>query len=371
MRKIKILNLAVIAASLVLTWSCKKSAPAQESGTYKTLTVSKGKSVLNKEYTSTLEGIENVELRPQVSGTITKICVEEGSKVRKGQVMFVIDQVPYKAALQNAIASVRSAKAALENAELTLKSKKQLREQKVVGDYDVSEAQNKYNEALATLQNAQASEVNARNNLSYTLVKSPADGVIGMIPYRVGALVSSSIEEPLTTVANNSKVYAYFSITESEMQRLISEYGSLSNALAHTPHVKLRLSDGSDYTHEGTVDAISGNVNPETGSVEMRATFPNPEGKLRNGGTATVVMPYEYSNVYVIPQEATFEMQDKVFVYKVVNGKTQSKEIKVLSMNDGTNYVVLSGLNTGDVIIAEGAGLLHDGISVSTKNEKN
>lgn len=368
-KTLQVFCFGMMALGIGMLTSCKKQVQQQASSEYKTLTITKSSSTLNKEYTATLEGEQNVEVRPQVSGTITKICVQEGANVKKGQVMFIIDQVPYKAALENAIASVNSAKASVANARLTLKSKKQLRAQNVVSDFDVEQAQNNLNEAIASLQNAQASELSARNNLSYTVVKSPADGVIGMIPYRVGALVSSSIEEPLTTVSNNNNVYAYFSITEAEMQKLIGDYGSLDEAKTHIPKVKLRTSDGAIYRYEGTVDAISGNVDATTGAVQMRATFPNPGNLLRNGGSATVIMPYDYDNAFVIPQEATYELQDKIFVYKVVNGKTKSSEITVLGMNDGQNYVVLSGLKVGDVIVAEGAGLLHDGIFVKSSNK--
>jgi membrane fusion protein (multidrug efflux system) len=344
--------------------SCNKKQTASMSGNYKTMTVTASDITLDHEYTAKLEGEQAVEIRPQVSGTITKICVDEGAHVSKGQTLFIIDQVAYKAALQTAEAQVNSARASLANYKLTLESKRELRKQNVVSDFDLNQAKNNVAEAQATLANAQAQVLSARNNLSYTVVKSPASGVIGMIPYRVGALVSSSIDQPLTTVSNNTNVRAYFSITENALQEIIDNYGSTSTALKRMPTVKLKTNSGNIYGHPGHVDAISGNVDSSTGSVSLRATFSNPEGLLRNGGNGTIVMPYVIKNKIIIPQEATYELQDKVFVYRVVNGKAKSTEIKVIEHSDGEHYVVLSGLSVGDRIISEGAGLVQEGIAI-------
>lgn len=337
----------VCACFLLLAQSCKEKKQETSSGGYKTLVVSPGRCVMEKEYTATLKGVQSVEVRPQVSGTITEIRVGEGERVRRGEVMFVIDQAPYRAALQTAEAAVASAVAAEANARLTLKSKEQLHAEGVVSDFDVAQA---------------------RNDLSYTEVKSPVDGVTGMMPYRVGALVSSSVEEPLTVVSDNSRVYAYFSVTEAEMQRLIADHGSFERAMSTLPKVELRMSDGTEYDGQGTVDAISGNVDSETGSVTLRATFANPSTLLRNGGSGTLVVPFERDSVIVIPQEATYEIQDKKFVYRVVDGKAKSTEVAVEPLNDGKAYVVTAGLKAGDGIVAEGAGLLSNGVQITAKN---
>lgn len=368
MKRLSSLLCATMAIAFSMTLSsCGKKTQQETESTYKTITVAKSGTTLQKEYTATLQGVQSVEVRPQVSGTIKKICVQEGAHVKRGQAMFILDQVPYQAAVAKAEATVNDAKASLASARLTLRSKQQLKQDRVVSDYDVEQARNTVNEAVATLENAEAQLMSAKNDLSYTVVRSPADGVIGMIPYRVGALVSSSIEEPLATVADNSDVHAYFSITESEMQKLISDYGSLEKAVKMMPKVQLRMSDGSVYEGYGKVDAISGNVDAETGSVTLRATFSNAKGKLRNGGTGTILMPYTINNSIVIPQEATYELQNKIFVYRVVNGKSKSTPITVLDINDGQHYVVTSGLNVGDVIVAEGAGLLKDGMTIKTR----
>ena len=362
-------NIAALVCAFValLSQSCKEKAATGAAGNYKTITANPSACVLEKEYTATLRGVQSVEVRPQVSGTITKICVSEGAHVKRGQTMFIIDQEPYRASLCAAEADVSSARAAVASAQLELEGKRQLRRSGVVADYDVSQAQCTLDEQLATLRNAEAKLATARTDLSYTEVKSLADGVIGMINYRLGALVSSSIDEPLTTVADVSSVHAYFSVTESEAQRLVADHGSLDKAIATLPCVKLRLGSGEELSAEGTVDAVSGNVAEATGSVAMRTTFANPSRILFSGGSATIVIPYKYTNRIIIPQEATYEIQDKKFVYRVVDGKTKSTEITVEPLSDGKRYVVTDGLKKGDGIVAEGAGLLSDGMEIKVK----
>ena len=212
--------------------------------------------------------------------------------------------------------------------------------------------------------------VNARNNLSYTEVKSPVNGIASMIPYRVGALVNSNITEPLVTVLVDSNVYADLSMTENQMLDLIQEYGSLQQAVEEMPQVELRMSNGEIYSQKGRIDAISGTITENTGAVNLRAVFPNENHLLRNGGSGEVLIPTTYKNCMVIPQTATYEMQDKIFVYKVVDGKAVSAEIVVKPQNNGTEYIVTSGLEEDDVIIAEGAGLVREGETVKVETDK-
>lgn len=324
--------------------------------------------MLQSDYAATVTGRQYVEIRPQVSGTITKICINEGATVRKGQLLFIIDQVPYKAALQTARANVETARAKLATAKLTASSKEELYKEKVVSAYDLQTARNAKAEAEAALAQARAEEVNARNNLSYTEVRSPVNGVASMIPYKVGALVNSSISEPLVTVSDDSSVYAYFSMAESQVLDLLQQYGSLQEAMKKMPEVELEMSNGKMFSHKGRIDAISGTVDSGTGSVSLRAVFPNSGNILRNGSSGRVILPSVHSNCIVIPQTATYEIQNKIFVYKVVNGYTKSSSIEVFKLNNGTEYIVESGLAVGDTIIAEGAGLAKEGIKVeSTK----
>ena len=362
-------TLLIVLAGLSIA-SCKSRTVEEETSDYKTLTVKLENRTLMQGYSARLDGQQVVEVRPQVSGLITRICIDEGQKVRKGQVLFVIDQVPYQAALAEATANVKSAEANLATAKLNLESTEVLREKNVVQDYDLNAARNELAVAEAALAQAQAQEMSARNNLSYTEVKSPVDGVASMIAYRVGALVSSSISVPLVTLSDDSNVYAYFSLNESQITSLTEQYGSLDEFMKRMEDVELQMAGGRMYGEKGHISAVSGIVTTGTGTVVLRADFPNDRGLLRSGGSATVMVPTTLAQVVVIPQRATYELQNKTFVYKVVNGKAQSAPVTLYRLNNGTEYVVEEGLQPGDVIIAEGAGLVKEGVNVNIKQGK-
>ena len=359
--------LTLLLGLLVLV-SCQEKKQEKAALVYKTMKVERSSQTVKVGYSATMKGREIVEIRPQVSGLITKILIAEGQKVHKGQSLFVIDQVPYQEALNTAEAALNSAKAAEQSAQLTYDSKKQLRDQQVISDYELQTAHQSLLSAQAQVAQAQAQVRNARNSLSYTVVKSPVSGVAGMIPYHVGALVSSNIAEPLISVCDDSEIWVYFSLSEREVTDLTMQYGSLEAFMQGMPDVSLSLSNGKEYGQKGRVDAVSGIVDASTGAVSLRAVFPNPQHLLRNGGTGTVVVSTVRDGVIVIPQTATFELQNKVFVYRVVDGKTAQTEIKVAPLDDGTTYIVESGLAEGDVIIAEGAGLLKEGLEVTIDN---
>lgn len=356
-------TLLIVLAALSIA-SCKTGTTAEEPSSYKTLTVKAENRTLVQEYSARLDGQQVVEIRPQVSGLITRICIDEGQKVRKGQVLFVIDQAPYEAALAQAQANVKSAEASLEIARLNLESTRVLREKNVVQDYDLHTAENELALAEAALAQAQAQELAARNDYSYTEVKSPVDGIAGMIAYRTGALVSSSIAQPLVTVADDSRMYAYFSMNESRISSLVEQYGSMDEFMKKMSDVELRMAGGGIYSEKGRISAVSGIVSAGTGTVVLRADFPNVRGLLRSGGSATVLLPSSLEQVVVIPQSATYELQDRTFVYKVVDGRAQSAPVKLYRLNNGKEYVVEEGLVPGDVIIAEGAALVKEGDSV-------
>ena len=359
----------ILLASATLLASCApKSAPtATIEKAYKVLEVSSSDRVLKTGYPASISGCQTVEIRPQVSGMITDILINEGDFVSKGQVLFVIDQTPYKAAYEISQANVKSAEASLSTAQLILDSNKELFEQGVVSEFDLMTSRNDLVEAEARLALARAEETNATNNLSYTEVRSPVDGVASMIPYRVGALVSSSITTPLVTVSDDSEVYAYFSMAENTMLDLIQEYGSLKEAIRLMPEVELIMSNGKKYPKKGRINAISGTISATTGAVSLRATFPNRGRLLRDGGSGKVVIPAVMKNSIVIPQSATYELQEKIFVFKVIDGKAVSAGINVLPQNNGVEYIVESGLQVGDVIIAEGAGLVREGATIKTE----
>ena len=359
--------IAILAAMLLLVTSCdtgKGQKPKANSQKLQTMVVSKKDMSLDRQYSARLTGRQIVEVRPQVSGCITRILIGEGNAVRKGQTLFIIDQVPYRAALEVAIAARKSAEARLATAKMNYENEKRLQEGRVVGDVSVETMRNAMLEAEAALAQAKAQEINAHNNLSYTEVKSPVSGVASMIPWHVGSLVSSNISEPLVTVADDSEIYVYFSISENQALDLIAQYGSIAAFISKAPAVSLRLNNGQNYDQKGHISAVSGTVDAQTGAVTLRATFPNVGGLLHHGSSATVVVPTHRKNCIVIPQEATYELQNRMFVYRVVDGKTKATPVTLYPQNNGQEYIVEEGIAEGDTIIAEGAGLLKDGIVI-------
>lgn len=320
----------------------------------------------SEQYPATIKGLQDIEVRPQVSGLIVKLCVDEGATVRKGQALFQIDPTQYKAAYDQAAASVKSAKANLETITATERNKKMLHDQKIISDFEYQTAVNNLLTAKANLAQAEAAYTAAKQNLDFCTVKSPSDGVIGTFPYRIGALVSPSISEPLTTVSEIGDMYVYFSMTEKQLLDLTRAGGTLKEQLEKMPAVKLQLADGTMYDAEGKIDAVSGVIDQTTGSVSMRAIFPNKQNILRSGGMANVVFPYTMSEIILIPQTATQEIQDKKFVYVLQPDSTlKHTEIQISNLNDGKNYIVTGGLKGGDQIVVEGVQTLQDGQKIS------
>ena len=271
------------------------------------MVVSRSDVSLQQSYSARLSGRQIVEVRPQVSGCITRICIGEGDRVRKGQPLFVIDPLPYRAALETAVAARQGAEARLATARMNYQSEMSLKESQVVSDFSLATMRNNLREAEAALAQAKAQERNARNSLSYTVVRSPLNGVASMIPWHVGALVSSTISEPLVTVADDHEIYAYFSISDNEAMGLVRKYGSVEQFIAHAPSVSLKVG-GEDYKSEGRISAMSGTVTSTTGAVTLRATFPNPQHLLHDGGSGTIKLPIYRPDCITIPQEATYEL---------------------------------------------------------------
>ena len=314
------------------------------------------------QYPATIKGLQDIEIRPQVSGFIVKLCVDEGATVRKGQALFQIDPTQYKAAYDQAKAGVESAKANLKTVTETEANKKMLHEQKIISDFEYQTAVNNLLTAKANLAQAEAAYAAAKQNFGFCTVTSPSDGVIGTFPYRVGALVSASVAQPLTTVSQIGDMYVYFSMTEKQLLALTKAGGTFYYQRVQMPAVKLQLSDGTMYDAEGKIDAVSGVIDQTTGSVSMRAIFPNKEHMLRSGGTANVLIPYNMENVISIPQSATVEIQDKKFVYVLQPDNTvKYTEIGIFNLDNGKEYLVTSGLNPGDKIVVEGVQSLKDG----------
>ena len=362
-------NFLTIAASLLLLASCaeKEQRVAQEAQQYKLLDIKKEDIALTSNYSASIRGRQDIKIVPRVDGHLTNVAITEGSKVKEGETLFIIDQVRYKADLESAKASVAVQKAVVATAKLTLDSKQALYKKNIVSEFELISAQNALKTAQAQLMQAQAQENSAQNNLSFTVIKSPSEGVVGKLPYRKGDYVSPNTQDGLTVVADNSEMYVYFSMSERQIMDLVVQYGSMDSALVNLPNIKLRLSNQTIYPHEGKIESISGIVDASTGAVSIRAAVPNDERLLLSGSSGSVIVPHIQNNAIVIPQEATFEIQNKVYVYRVIDGVTKSTIVTVDKINDGKQYIVTSGLNEGETIIAEGAGLVQEGITVKKK----
>lgn len=320
---------------------------------------------LTSSYPATIKGKQDVEIRPQVSGFITKVCVDEGSMVRKGQVLFIIDPTQYEAAARSAKAAVATAEAAVSTQQITVDNKRALNKKNIISDYDLAMAENSLASAKAQLASAKAQLISAEQNLGFTNVKSPSDGIVNDIPYRLGSLVSPSIATPLTIVSDITEMYVYASLTEKELLELVRKDGSQSAAVETYPEVQLQLSDGSTYDQKGKIETISGVINANTGAVSIRATFPNSNHLLRSGGMGNLIIPYHMENALVVPQKATTEIQDKKFVFlQQPDNKVKMNEITILNIDNGQEYVVTSGLKQGDLIVIENVGTLKDGQTI-------
>ena len=327
-------------------------------------------ATLQATYPAAIKGIQDVEIRPKVSGFITKVCVHEGQQVSAGQLLFVLDNETYQAAVREAQAAVNTARAQMNTAQLTYNNNKMLFEKKIIGQYELSTAANNYATSQAQLAQAEAALASAKENLSYCYVKSPSAGVIGSLPYKVGALVSASITQPLTTVSNISTVEVYFAMTEKDIMNLTKKAGGIHTAIADYPAVQLQLADGTIYDQPGKVVKVSGVIDPSTGSANMIAQFANPSMLLKSGGSGQIVVPTNATNSIVIPQEATSQVQDRVFVYVVgKDNKVKYTAITVNPQNDGKNFIVTSGLKVGDRIVVKGITTLQDGMEIQPITE--
>lgn len=323
-----------------------------------TMSVDYGSVDLEQSYPATIKGKTDIEIRPQVSGFITQVLVDEGQQVKKGQTMFVLDQVQFQAAVDQAQAAVNAAKTTLNSAKMTAAQKQALFDKNIISEYENSLAKNDLATAQSNLATAEAALTSAKKNLAYTVVTAPSDGVVGSIPFRQGSLASPSMQQPLTTVSDNNEVYAYFSLTEKDILGLTDNGArTLNEAIAGMPAVELRLADGSLYPESGRIATVSGVIGAGTGASTVRALFPNKNGFLRSGATGQVIFPTRTDHALTIPQQATFEVQNERFVY-VVNdsNKVVPTRITVSPVQDGKVFIVESGLNQGDVIAVEGIG---------------
>ena len=362
-----------MGALAALMTSCGGEATQQTAppAQVETKTISLGTANLEKEYPATIKGEKDTEIRPQVSGFITKVCVDEGDRVHAGQILFVLDQVQLQAAVRSAEAAVESAKSVVATQELTTKNKKQLFDKNIISDYEYQTAVLSLESAKAGLNQAEENLVNARKNLSYANVTSPIDGVVGNIPLREGSLVGPT-SQALTTVSNISNVYAYFSFNEKDLLEMTGNGAkNIDQAIKELPEVYFRMSNGEKYAVPGKVSTVSGVLNQVTGAATVRAIFKNTNGMLRSGSTGTILIPQPSEDLVIIPQKATYEIQNMTFVYTVNDScKAVSTPITISPVNDGKSYIVTSGLKPGDVIVTEGVGtVVREGTAIAPKQQ--
>ena len=371
MNKTKILLIAVLTVVLASCGGGKSGGkPNFGDNEYAVRTVQGQNADLQTTYPATIKGVQDVEIRPKVSGFITKLCVKEGQQVKAGQLLFVIDNVTYAAAVRQAKAAVNAAKAQLNTARLTYNNSEKLFKNNVIGSYELQSSKNAMESAAAQLAQAEAAYISAKQNLNFCFVTSPANGVVGDLPYRVGALVSASSQQALTTVSNNSTMQVYFSMTEKDLLDMTKTAGGVNAAISSYPAVKLQLADGSIYNHPGKVATVSGVIDPTTGTVSMRADFPNPERVLKTGASGSIVVPHTATSAVVVPQDAVVEVQDMHFVYVVgKDNKVKYTPVEINSQNDGKNYIITSGLHIGDRFVVNGVSSLQDGMEIKPLTE--
>ncbi len=358
-RKLSVMALSVATVAIMFP-SCKgkeNQQQQQEAPELAVMTVAEENTTLQTGMPTTLEGENDVEIRPQIQGFLTRVCVEEGQKVAKGQTLFVIDQVQLKAAVDAAQAAVAVAQANVNTTKTNMSNNKLLLDKNIISSSAYQTSVDTYNAAVANLHQAQASLTSARKNLSFTNVTAPTSGIVGTIPFKEGSLVSPSTL--LTILSNNSDMQADFSLNEKDILALTDNgRRSLQEAIAKMPAVTLRLANGEMYDRPGKIVAISGVIDPSTGAATAKAVFPNPTGMLHSGNTGEVMIPNIHPNSIVIPQNATYEVQDMRFVYVLGDSnKVHSVPITVADQNDGQSFIVTGGLKPGQTIVTEGVGI--------------
>lgn len=357
-RQMSVLTLSLLAtASLMYSCKGKGNQMEMQAPELAVMTIGEEDAQLETGYPATLKGENDVEIRPQISGFLTKVHVEEGQRVSRGQVLFTIDQVSLQAAVDAAKAAVEVAQANVNTAQTNANNNKILFDKNIISAPAYQTSVDALNAAKAQLNQANANLITARKNLSYSVVTAPEAGIVGTIDFREGSLVSPSTL--LTVLSNSSDMRASFSLNEKDLLNM-TDNGSrtIQEAIAQMPEVSLLLANGETYGQKGKIISISGVIDPSTGAATATAIFPNPNGMLRSGNTGQVLIPNLRTNAILIPQNATYEIQDMKFCYVVGDSsKVHSRPIQIAEQNDGKNYIVVSGLNPGDVIVTEGVGV--------------
>ncbi|SOD18008.1 efflux RND transporter periplasmic adaptor subunit [Pedobacter xixiisoli] len=357
--------LLVLAVVLFLA-SCSGKAEPMALATAPILpvaTVSTGEQETFVDYPAPLQGTTDVEIRPQVAGAIDRIYVNEGQLVSKGQLLFQISELPFRAQLNNAKASLQAVQAAVLNAQLEIDKLTPLVQSKVVSDFQLKTAKTTYQIALANVEQAKASVNSAQINLGYTQIKATSSGYIGRLPKKQGSLVSPSDPEALTQLSDVNQIYAYFSLSETDFINFNAKYSgnSVADRISHLPAVSLVLADQSLYPVKGKIDMINGQFDKTTGAITLRAVFANAKGVLRSGNTGKIRLGLSHDNTILVPQSATVEMQDKIFVFAVGKDNKVNKVAIAIDGKNGTDYLIKDGLKSGDQIVLSGLDKLQDG----------
>ena len=344
------------------------AAPGAQVLDYKVVELQPREATLNVDYPASIQGQQNIEIRPKVDGYVEKIFVDEGAIVTKGQLLFKISAPQYEQEVRTAQAGVKTAEADLALARMQVAKVKPLVEKDIISKYELESAEYAQQSKAAALAQAKATLVNAKVNLGYTTISSPVNGVIGSLPYKLGSLVNGTTTDPLTTVYNTANVYAYFAMNEKQlldMTRDSTGTTSLKTVIRKMPNVSLILSDGTVYEHTGRVETVNGLINTATGAANVRADFINPRGLIRSGSSATVRIPNVIKEAILVPQSSTYELQDKRFIYVVdAQNKVKNVSVKVMDNTAGQFYIVTDGLKAGDKIILESSGNIPDGTSI-------
>jgi membrane fusion protein, multidrug efflux system len=333
------------------------------------ITISNMPSTTYQEYSASLEGSKDIEVRPQIDGYIEKIFVDEGAQVKKGQPLFQINSSPFHSQLNNAKASLAAAKANLVNAEINVSKLTPLVQNNVISDVQLKTAQSARDAAAANVSQAESVVRNAEINLGYTMIKAPVNGYIGRIPHKTGSLVGTTTQEPLTVISEINKVYAYFSLSENDFFQFENQFSgkTVQEKVKQMPPVELVLADGRPYPEKGKVEVVSGQFNNTIGAISFRASFENKNGLLRSGNTGKVRIPRAIASALIIPQEATFELQDKVFVFAVGDSSKVSSKPLTIAGTSGNYYLVEGGVKAGEKIVYTGLDRLTDGAIIQPR----
>ena len=365
----------VLVGCLFISCGKKNKNVAMPQINYETKVLKPETRTYSITFPATLEGTSEVKVYPQVEGVIKTKNFTNGARVRKGQTLFVIDPTEYRLNVQSAEANLSAAKAKMETTKLQYESNQELYAKKVISDYVLKTSLNDYNVAKASVLQAEAQLNIARTNLGYCTVTSPLNGVIASNGFDVGDLASRG--NYLCQVSDNSNVDAKFSFNETQLLQLIKQFGLrvtgrgmegpqgqlIGDAM---PALKLQLKDGSTYEHDGKMTKMDAIVQQSTGTVTCTGSFPNPDGVLRSGLSASVVIPVTSDSVISVPQTAAVRLQDQMMFYRVKNdGTVEGVICHAYPSNDGTEYYIMDGsLQPGDEVVTNGARKLSNGMKI-------